>query len=224
MSLIYFLIYFISFSRFKSEDPRWGGIPPAYSYVAIADGTKRKNFARIYAGWYTVDGPRVSRAPPQLSVTPPSDDQSGTKYTISQRKKGRVPILLIVKIGNEEERISSLPKPGNRGKRDSQVLLLSFLTKLLFDDRMTELEFDLFFKLYTITGMFINFTLKLFNGGRHSSIFVRDSFVCRCRYNGVYRLYKTHGYGICQGSEYHWDLRRDASRKSLGQLGHHDSG
>jgi chitin synthase len=141
--------------RFRGEDPRWGGIPPAYSYVAIADGTKRKNFARIYAGWYTIDAPRSSRTL-HSTTSLGSDlaaDQTGTQYTINQRKKGRVPILLIVKVGNEEERITSHPKPGNRGKRDSQVLLLSFLTKLLFDDRMTELEFDLFFKLYTLTGV-----------------------------------------------------------------------
>jgi chitin synthase len=60
-------------------------------------------------------------------------------------------MLLIVKVGNEQERGSS--KPGNRGKRDSQVLIMNFLSKIMFDDRMTELEFDIFYKLWTVTGV-----------------------------------------------------------------------
>ncbi|KAI9312779.1 chitin synthase-domain-containing protein [Zopfochytrium polystomum] len=71
--------------------------------------------------------------------------------TLRQRKEGRVPMLLIVKCGNEEEKGSA--KPGNRGKRDSQLVLMNFLSKVIFDDRMTELEFDIFFKLFTITGV-----------------------------------------------------------------------
>ncbi|RKO92904.1 chitin synthase-domain-containing protein, partial [Blyttiomyces helicus] len=118
--------------RFREDDPKWDGEPAALSYVAIADGAKRKNYARVYAGWY--------------------------RYSIKPGKgKGRdtdndVPMILVVKVGNEEERASAA-KPGNRGKRDSQVLLMQFLTKVMFDDRMSELEFDIFYKLWTITGM-----------------------------------------------------------------------
>ncbi|KAJ3072143.1 Chitin synthase, class 3, partial [Quaeritorhiza haematococci] len=172
--------------RFRSEDPRWGGEPQAYSYVAIADGTKRRNFARVYAGWYryskdekkkggrglrktntketveeesssnaTLSSPNTLEEDPTLTTTTVAQDVTGTMHTIKTRKSGRIPMILVVKVGNEEERTkpSLYPKPGNRGKRDSQLILMNFLTKCMFDDRMTELEFDIFFKLWTITGM-----------------------------------------------------------------------
>lgn len=42
-------------------------------------------------------------------------------------------------------------KPGNRGKRDSQLVLMNFLSRLLFNDRMTPLEYDLYKKIKHIT-------------------------------------------------------------------------
>ncbi|KAJ3300181.1 Chitin synthase, class 3 [Blyttiomyces sp. JEL0837] len=152
--------------RFRKEDPRWGGEPPAYSYVAIADGVNRKNYARVYAGWYKYDieaGPEVDDKRKQRRERKANagdrdgqgqddgESNGGLMRTIRQRAQGRVPILLVVKVGNEEEKDSA--KPGNRGKRDSQIILMNFLTKVMFDDRMTELEFDIFFKLFTITGV-----------------------------------------------------------------------
>ncbi|KCZ75424.1 hypothetical protein H311_03600, partial [Anncaliia algerae PRA109] len=56
-------------------------------------------------------------------------------------------IILIVKCGNETETI----KAGNRGKRDSQVILMSFYYKLLYEERMNELDFDLYEKLEKCT-------------------------------------------------------------------------
>ncbi|KAJ3056084.1 hypothetical protein HK097_008212 [Rhizophlyctis rosea] len=162
--------------RFKEDDPKWGGEPNAYSYVAIADGSKRKNFARVYAGWYRYalkDGDQKKKKgmfgfgggnDDDDEVKPKDDNNLGgapglqrsmTMRTIRNRKEGKIPMILVVKCGNEEERDpnSRTAKPGNRGKRDSQVLLMQFLTKVMFDDRMTELEFDIFHKLWTITGL-----------------------------------------------------------------------
>ncbi|KAJ3191553.1 Chitin synthase, class 3 [Irineochytrium annulatum] len=157
--------------RFRHEDPRWGGEPEAYSYVAIADGTKRKNHARVYAGWYRYDAtPEDDKKKRKVA---PVDDRAGRAggahlKTLRQRTEGRVPMLLIVKCGNEEERDPENPaaKPGNRGKRDSQVILMNFLSKVMFDDRMTELEFDIFFKLFTITGV---------NPERYESVLMVDA-------------------------------------------------
>ncbi|KAI9344519.1 chitin synthase-domain-containing protein [Zopfochytrium polystomum] len=149
--------------RFRNEDPRWGNEPPSYSYVAIADGVNRKNYAKVYAGWYKYDlaeGPNVGdkrkmkRLQRQATASSQNDEDDGSPAylrTLRQRKEGRVPMLLIVKCGNDDE--ASSAKPGNRGKRDSQVILMNFLSKVIFDDRMTELEFDIFFKLFTITGV-----------------------------------------------------------------------
>lgn len=96
------------------------GQPEAHSYIAIADGTKRHNMARVYAGRYRSGGHTV-------------------------------PMIVVVKCGTPEE--ASAAKPGNRGKRDSQIILMSFLSKVLFDDRMTPLEFDLFCKIKSLTGV-----------------------------------------------------------------------
>ena len=95
------------------------GHPLAHSYVAIADGTKRHNMARVYPGYY----------------------RCGLH---------RIPMVLVVKCGTPAE--SDKPKPGNRGKRDSQIIIMSFLNKCLFDDRMTPLDYDLFYKITRLTG------------------------------------------------------------------------
>lgn len=63
----------------------------------------------------------------------------------------RVPTILVVKCGTPEEQAG--PKPGNRGKRDSQVILMSFFQKVTFDDRMSPLEFDIFNKMRYLTGV-----------------------------------------------------------------------
>ncbi|KAJ3136993.1 Chitin synthase, class 3 [Physocladia obscura] len=158
--------------RFPKDDPRLGGSPGSYSYVAIADGANRKNYAKVYAGWYKYDlkqrevpKPKKSRfaggkkntvtTAIEMNDVVGEDETPAHMRTLKKRSEGRVPMILIVKVGNEEERNPKKPaaKPGNRGKRDSQVLLMNFLAKVMFDDRMTELEFDIFFKLFTITGV-----------------------------------------------------------------------
>ncbi|KAJ3280248.1 Chitin synthase, class 3, partial [Borealophlyctis nickersoniae] len=143
--------------RFRDDDPRWDGDAKAYSYVAIADGSKRKNYAKVYAGWYryALGDPKTAKKSgkkeAQESSPTPTLRRNMTMETIRNRKEGKVPMILVVKTGNEEEQGTA--KPGNRGKRDTQVLLMQFLTKVMFDDRMTELEFDIFHKLWTITGL-----------------------------------------------------------------------
>lgn len=99
------------------------------SYVAIADGTKRHNMAKVYAGYYRYNDSTVDR-----------DSQQ------------RVPMITIVKCGTPEERDKE-SKPGNRGKRDGQVILMSFLQKVMFDERMTELEYEFFTNIWRITGV-----------------------------------------------------------------------
>lgn len=63
----------------------------------------------------------------------------------------RVPVVCVVKCGGPSEVGSA--KPGNRGKRDSQIILMSFLHRVLFDDRMSPLEYDLFWKIFRLTGV-----------------------------------------------------------------------
>jgi len=62
-------------------------------------------------------------------------------YFISDDRKHCVPIINVVKCGTPGE--ARTAKPGNRGKRDSQLILMNFLSRVMFNDRMTPLDFDL---------------------------------------------------------------------------------
>ncbi|KAG0296057.1 Chitin synthase, class 3 [Dissophora globulifera] len=101
----------------------------AHSYVAIADGTKRHNMAKVYAGFYKYDDETVP----------------------DKKLQKRVPMCLIVKVGGPTEQ--NMPKPGNRGKRDSQIILMSFLQHVMFDERMTSFEYELFNTIWRIAGV-----------------------------------------------------------------------
>merc|ERR1712072_1663897 len=74
-----------------------------FSYVAVASGKKRHNMAKVYSGFYDYGAD---------SIIPPEKQQ-------------RVPMVVVVKCGTPDE--AGVPKPGNRGKRDSQIILMSFL-------------------------------------------------------------------------------------------------
>ncbi|OMJ16664.1 Chitin synthase 8 [Smittium culicis] len=60
-----------------------------------------------------------------------------------------VPYLLIVKCGTPGESL----KRGNRGKRDSQILLMRFLNKVFFDLPMTPLELEIFHQMKNVIGV-----------------------------------------------------------------------
>ncbi|KAJ4078992.1 hypothetical protein NW760_015003 [Fusarium oxysporum] len=62
-----------------------------------------------------------------------------------------VPYIVIVKVGKESEQ--TRPKPGNRGKRDSQLLLLSFLNRVYHDSPMNPLELDMFHHINDVIGV-----------------------------------------------------------------------
>ncbi|GAA5969686.1 hypothetical protein JCM11641_008005 [Rhodosporidiobolus odoratus] len=107
-------------------------VPPAeveaLSYVAIADGHKRHNMAKVYSGFYEYDN-----------------------NTVEFSKQQRVPMILVAKVGNPNEQHEA--KPGNRGKRDSQIVLMNFLQKVMFDERMSSFEYEFFNSLWRSTGV-----------------------------------------------------------------------
>ena len=104
-----------------------------YSYVAISDGVKRHNRAKVYAGYYKYTDSDDARFP----FTP-------------EEKQQRVPMVVIVKCGTEAE--AKEKKPGNRGKRDSQVILMNTMQKIFYGDRMCELEYQLSKAIIKVTG------------------------------------------------------------------------
>ncbi|CEP63538.1 chitin synthase CHS3 LALA0_S08e04786g [Lachancea lanzarotensis] len=111
-------------------------VPPEevepHSYVAVASGSKRHNMAKVYAGFYKYDD-----------------------STIEPDLQQKVPIVVIVKCGTPDEQASV--KPGNRGKRDSQIILMSFLQRLTFEERMTVFEYQLLKNIWQITGLMSEF-------------------------------------------------------------------
>lgn len=62
-----------------------------------------------------------------------------------------VPYLVVVKVGREAEQTKS--KPGNRGKRDSQILLMSFLNRVHHRAPMSPLELEMFHQINNIIGV-----------------------------------------------------------------------
>ncbi|KAI9726706.1 MAG: hypothetical protein M1834_008641 [Cirrosporium novae-zelandiae] len=62
-----------------------------------------------------------------------------------------VPYLVVVKVGKESEQTKS--KPGNRGKRDSQILLMSFLNRVHHRAPMSPLELEMFHQINNIIGV-----------------------------------------------------------------------
>ncbi|KAI9798483.1 MAG: hypothetical protein M1833_004749 [Piccolia ochrophora] len=62
-----------------------------------------------------------------------------------------VPYVVVVKVGKESEQTKS--KPGNRGKRDSQILLLSFLNRVHHRAPMSPLELEMFHQINNIIGV-----------------------------------------------------------------------
>ncbi|KAJ1966780.1 hypothetical protein IWQ62_002258 [Dispira parvispora] len=60
-----------------------------------------------------------------------------------------VPYIVVVKVGRPTER----SRPGNRGKRDSQVILMNFLNRVHFDSEMTPLELEIFHQMKNVIGV-----------------------------------------------------------------------
>ncbi|KAI9498989.1 chitin synthase-domain-containing protein [Zychaea mexicana] len=64
-----------------------------------------------------------------------------------------VPYIVVVKVGTPNER----HKSGNRGKRDSQMVLMRFLNKVHHDSPMTPLELGIYHELKNVIGVHPSF-------------------------------------------------------------------
>ncbi|KAJ2782078.1 hypothetical protein H4R18_002498 [Coemansia javaensis] len=74
----------------------------------------------------------------------------GKVYSGLYEVKGHVvPYLVIVKCGTPKERT----RPGNRGKRDTQILLMRFFNKVYFDAPMTPLELEMYHQIKNVIGV-----------------------------------------------------------------------
>ncbi|KAJ1546025.1 hypothetical protein HK405_007463, partial [Cladochytrium tenue] len=74
----------------------------------------------------------------------------GKVYSGLYEVQGRtVPFIVVVKVGKASERA----RPGNRGKRDSQLILMRFLSKVHFNGEMSPLELELYHHMKNIIGV-----------------------------------------------------------------------
>ncbi|ORY08021.1 hypothetical protein K493DRAFT_310029 [Basidiobolus meristosporus CBS 931.73] len=60
-----------------------------------------------------------------------------------------VPYLVVVKVGKATER----SRPGNRGKRDSQLVLMNFFNKVHFQKEMNPLELEMYHQIKNVIGV-----------------------------------------------------------------------
>lgn len=90
---------------------------------------------------------------PLKSVGPGSDQLNyGKVYSGLYEYEGNVvPYIVVVKVGKESEQGKA--KPGNRGKRDSQILLMSFLNRVHHRSPMNPLELEMFHQINNIIGV-----------------------------------------------------------------------
>lgn len=74
----------------------------------------------------------------------------GKVYSGLYEIQGRsVPYIVVVKVGAPTER----QRPGNRGKRDSQMLLMRFLSRVHFNHPMNKLELEMYHQLKNVIGV-----------------------------------------------------------------------
>ncbi|KAF7342277.1 Glycosyltransferase family 2 protein [Mycena venus] len=74
----------------------------------------------------------------------------GKVYSGLYECKGHVvPYLVLVKVGKPTER----SRPGNRGKRDSQMMLMHFLNKVHFNSPMNPLELEMYHQIKNVIGV-----------------------------------------------------------------------
>lgn len=64
-----------------------------------------------------------------------------------------VPFIVVVKIGKPSER----NRPGNRGKRDSQMVLMNFLSRVHYNDTMSPLDLEIYHHMKHIIGVHPSF-------------------------------------------------------------------
>ncbi|KAF9770741.1 hypothetical protein IL306_011654, partial [Fusarium sp. DS 682] len=120
--------------------------------IAVGEGNDRPT-SKIILDILSSD---ISHDPPALpfkSIGSGSEQLNyGKVYSGLYEWEGSiVPYIVIVKVGKESEQ--NRPKPGNRGKRDSQMLLLSFLNRVFHNSPMNPLELEIFHHINNIIGV-----------------------------------------------------------------------
>jgi chitin synthase len=120
--------------------------------VIVGKGNDRPT-AKLVLDILGVDPKTDAPALPFKSVGQGSEQLNyGKVYSGLYEFEGNVvPYLVVVKVGKESEQ--NKPKPGNRGKRDSQIVLMSFLNRVHHRSPMSPLELEMFHQINNVIGV-----------------------------------------------------------------------
>lgn len=117
--------------------------PDPLMYKAVAEGSKQLNYGKVWSGLYEVEG-RESPAPFSPSVS-----THALTLTLTLARTDVVPYIVVAKVGRPSER----SRPGNRGKRDSQILAMRWLNRVHFDSEMFPLELEMYHQVKNVIGV-----------------------------------------------------------------------
>lgn len=109
--------------------------PEPLLFKSVGEGSKQLNYGKVYSGLYEFEGHVV----PYVLVFIP------TKIIVYVYYR----YMVVVKVGKPTER----SKPGNRGKRDSQIMLLHYLNRVHFDAPMSPLELEIYHQMRNVIGI-----------------------------------------------------------------------
>ena len=116
-------------------DPKFD--PEPLLFKSVGEGSKALNYGKVFSGLYEFEGHVV----PYVTFF--------FFYDCSQKFPLIYRYMVIVKVGKPTERV----KPGNRGKRDSQILLLHYLNRVHFDSPMSPLELEIYHQMRNVIGI-----------------------------------------------------------------------
>jgi chitin synthase len=109
--------------------------PEPLLFKSVGEGSRALNYGKVYSGLYEFEGHVVPYVFPCLP----------TIWALSHGSR----YMVIVKVGKPTER----SKPGNRGKRDSQVMLMHYLNRVHFDAPMSPLELEIYHQMRNVIGI-----------------------------------------------------------------------
>lgn len=141
-----------------------------------------------------------------------------------------VPYVVVVKVGKPTER----SRPGNRGKRDSQLVLMHFLNKVHFGSAMNPMELEIYHQIKNIIGVNPSFYEYLLQVDADTTVdpYCLGHFVSRRESSGEdgqstdVRLLSLDAPGLLfhQRQEDHWLVRRDGPVQRQAELRHNVAG
>jgi chitin synthase len=110
--------------------------PEPLLFKSVGEGSRQINYGKVYSGLYEFEG----------HVVPYVLDIVQFQLLFSNEFTS---YMVIVKVGKPTER----SKPGNRGKRDSQILLMHYLNRVHFDSPMSPLELEIYHQMRNVIGI-----------------------------------------------------------------------